>query len=186
MNTKEYKGNHMGNHRIPISVRISQEDSDFISNLQIEGAHTPSEKIRELLKQARLAHETVHDYDAALTHSEQFLQGARHQWLLLEKSLGVHSPILARAFELVPDLVASLGDVLPDEADINTLKQHEKQVLWRIIRLMDGVLQLAITGKGAGYDDAVLGELANTLKLADIVNQLQTITPTKKGDSSYE
>ena len=42
-------------NRIPVSVRITQEDADFIAELKIEGANTPSEKIRELLKQARLA-----------------------------------------------------------------------------------------------------------------------------------
>ena len=53
-------------NRIPVSVRITQEDADFISELKIEGANTPSEKIRELLKQARLAHTQTHDYGSAL------------------------------------------------------------------------------------------------------------------------
>ena len=38
---------------------------------------------------------------------------------------------------------------------------------------MDGVLQLAITGKAAAYDDGVLSELANTLILAEIINGTQ-------------
>ena len=37
-------------NRIPVSVRITQEDADFIAELKIEGANTPSEKIRELLQ----------------------------------------------------------------------------------------------------------------------------------------
>ncbi len=41
--------------------------------------------------------------------------------------------------------------------------------MWRIVRLTDSILQLAVTGKGAAYDDNVLGELENTLKLAQIV-----------------
>ena len=36
---------------------------------------------------------------------------------------------------------------------------------------MDAVLQLAIVGKGAAYDDGVLQHLDNTLKLAAIVQQ---------------
>ena len=43
----------MSANRIPLSVRIDQEEADFIAQLSIEGASTPSEKIRELLKQAR-------------------------------------------------------------------------------------------------------------------------------------
>ena len=53
-------------NRIPISVRISQEDADFIANLQVEGANTPSEKIRELLKQARQSYTQPQDYGTAL------------------------------------------------------------------------------------------------------------------------
>ena len=41
----------------------------------------------------------------------------------------------------------------------------------RIVRLTDSILQLAVTGKGAAYDDQVLAELENTLKLAAIVQQ---------------
>ena len=36
---------------------------------------------------------------------------------------------------------------------------------------MDGVLQLVVVAKGSAYDDAVLRELDNTLKLANIINQ---------------
>ncbi|MFC7683554.1 hypothetical protein ACTHRC_10005 [Neisseria sp. P0001.S009] len=41
---------------ISISMRIAQEDADFIAELKMEGANTPSEKICELLKPACLAH----------------------------------------------------------------------------------------------------------------------------------
>ena len=72
-------------NRIPISVRISQEDADFIAELKIEGANTPSEKIRELLTQARLAHSQTHDYGTALAAQEQFFQVARRDVLHAEK-----------------------------------------------------------------------------------------------------
>ena len=44
--------------------------------------------------------------------------------------------------------------------------------MWRIVRLTDSILQLAVTGKGAAYDDTVLQQLENTLKLAKIVQQI--------------
>ncbi|MGN6977274.1 hypothetical protein ACTHSZ_23725, partial [Neisseria sp. P0006.S006] len=78
-------------NRIPISVRITQEDADFIAELKIEGANTPSEKIRELLKLARLAHTQTRDYSSALTAQEQFFQAAKHEILHAEKQAGVHS-----------------------------------------------------------------------------------------------
>lgn len=158
-------------NRIPLSVRISQEDADFIAGLNLEGANTPSEKIREILKQARLLNAQQRDYGAALNQSEQFFQTAKHEVLYAEKQLGVHSPILARVFELLPDLSATLASDLPEEADLESLKKYEQEIMRRVVRLADSMLQLAVTGKGAAYDDAVLTELENTLKLARIVWQ---------------
>ncbi len=158
-------------NRIPISVRISQEDADFIAELKIEGANTPSEKIRELLKQARLAHSQTHDYGAALAAQEQFFQVAKRDVLHAEKEFGIHSHIVARLFEQLPDLGATLAADLPADAQEADLKQYERELMWRIVRLTDSILQLAVTGKGAAYDDTVLQQLENTLKLANIVQQ---------------
>ena len=158
-------------NRIPISVRISQEDADFIAELKIEGANTPSEKIRELLTQARLAHSQTHDYGTALAAQEQIFQVARRDVLHAEKEFGIHSHIVARLFEQLPDLAATLAADLPENAQEADLKQYERELMWRIVRLTDSILQLAVTGKGAAYDDTVLQQLENTLKLAKIVQQ---------------
>ena len=160
-------------NRIPVSVRISQEDIDFIADLQIDEATTPSEKIRELLKQARLRHEQGQDYQAVLYDCEHSLSGAKHQILQHEKTLGVHSHILARVFELLPDLMATVAADCPQTADKSALIDYEKQVMWRVVRLMDSMLQLAVTARGAGYDDGVLTELDNTLRLAQIILDTQ-------------
>lgn len=156
--------------RVPISVRISQEDADFIASLQINGANTPSDKIRELLTQARTLHSQSMDYDTALTMAEQNLSTARHEILTLEKELGIHSHIVARIFEILPDLMALMVADYPKSCDKSALIDFEKQAMWRVVRLMDSILQLAVTGKGAGYDDEVLGELNNTLNLAKIIH----------------
>lgn len=156
-------------NRIPISVRISQEDADFITKLELDGAHTPSEKIRELLRQARLAHTQAQDYETLLAQAERLFATAHHDVLYAEKKLGVHSALLARLFELMPDLVATLAADLPKTAQVADLCQYERELMWRVVRLMDSVLQLAVTGRGAAYDDKVMKDLDNTLKLASIV-----------------
>ncbi|MDK4591655.1 hypothetical protein QG145_11470, partial [Kingella kingae] len=77
----------------------------------------------------------------------------------------------ARLFEQLPDLAATLVADLPDNADLAALREYEQKAMWRIVRLMDAMLQLAVVGKGAAYDDEVLAQLNNTLRLADIVRQ---------------
>ena len=57
--SNEYKPkqtNMKATNRISISMRIAQEDADFIAERKMEGANTPSEKICELLKPTCLAH----------------------------------------------------------------------------------------------------------------------------------
>lgn len=159
-------------NRIPLSVRIDQEDADFIAALQIEGAATPSEKIRELLKQARLSHTQQHDYAYVLDNMERFLHNAKHQILYSEKELGIHSAILARLFELLPDLVATAADISP-EIDRHALKQHEHHVMQRIARLTEAILQLAVTGQSSAYDAAVFQQLHTTLRLAQLIHTSQ-------------
>lgn len=158
-------------NRIPLSVRIDQEDADFIAQIHLEGASTPSEKIRELLKQARIAHTQSHDYAHALDQMEHFVQNAKRTVLHAEKEHGIHSNILARLFEQVPDLAATLAADLPEHISENELREYEREMMWRVVRLTDAILQLAIIGKGAAYDDDVLLQLENTLKLAAIVLQ---------------
>lgn len=116
-----------------------------------------------------MAHMQTRDYGVALNAMEQFFQTAKHTVLYAEKQYGVHSHILARVFELLPDLGATLAADLSADADLETLKRYEQEAMWRIVRLTDGILQLAVTGKGAAYDDGVLAQLENTLKLAQIV-----------------
>ncbi|QMT31002.1 hypothetical protein [Alysiella filiformis] len=161
-------------NRVPLSVRIDQEDYDFIAQLHIEGANTPSEKVRELLKQARLAHAQAQDYEHGLDSMERFIQAAKRHVLHAEKEWGIHSTILARLFEQVPDLAATLAADLPEHATQQDLLDYEREMMWRVVRLMDAVLQLAVVGKGAAYDDNILLELDNTLKLANIVQQARS------------
>ena len=74
-------------------------------------------------------------------------------------------------FDWIPDLCATLAADLPPAASLTDLQKYEREVMWRIVRLSNSILQLAITGKGAAYDDTVLQQLDNTLKLAQIVQQ---------------
>ena len=107
--------------------------------------------------------------DKTRLEMEQFFQAAKHEILNAEKQAGVHSHIVARLFEQMPDLGAMLAADLHEEAGLDDLKKYERELMWRIVRLTDSILQLAVTGKGAAYDDTVLQQLENTLKLAKIV-----------------
>lgn len=162
------------NQRIPLSVRIGQEEADFIASLQIEGAITLSDKIRELLKQARQAHEGGQDYAHALTQAEQAFLPVRHRLLQAEQELGVHSAVLARLLALLPEwwaMAATEGAQL--SADAARLRTYEATMMAHAVRLMEGVLQVMVGASDAAYDEQVFRQLDKVLKLANMVRQQQ-------------
>lgn len=164
-------------NRIPFSVRLDADDAEFIASLDMAGINTPSDKIRELLRLARVSVETENDYQSRLTQSDKMVQNARHQILTAEKALGIHSPIVARVLELMPDLMATVcSDSPTGEPSKKALIAYEQQIMWRVVRLMNGILQLGITGKAAGYDDGILDELTNTIALAVLIKEQQKNT----------
>lgn len=164
-------------NRIPFSVRLDADDAEFIAGLEMAGITTPSDKIRELLRLARKSVEGANDYATILIQSDKMVQTARHQILTAEKALGVHSPMIARVCELLPDLMATVcADSPSGDASKQVLVAYEQQVMQRVVRLMDSILQLAITGKGAGYDDAILTQLTNTILLTVLIDKQKTIS----------
>ncbi|MGN6948021.1 hypothetical protein ACTHS4_12835, partial [Neisseria sp. P0014.S009] len=75
------------------------------------------------------------DYSSAMTAQEQYFQAAKHEILNAEKKAGVHSHIVARLYEQLPDLGATLAADLPEQADLDDLKKYEPELMWRIVRL---------------------------------------------------
>lgn len=159
--------------RIPISVRITQEDADFIAALEIDGAHTPSEKIRALLTQARLAHEQELDFANSLQQSQTMLAGAKRDIATWEKHHLQHSALVARCLEVLPELMAFAAAESPsDEASLNEVKRYEAGIAARLIHVIESVLQLAVTGSSPCYDEQVIiKQLDTTLALAEIIIQ---------------
>ena len=50
-----------GSKSVPLSVRVSPDDARFISQIDIAGAATPSDKVRALLADARKRREGFSD-----------------------------------------------------------------------------------------------------------------------------
>ena len=57
----------------PLSVRLSEDDTSFLSKLEIDGAVTASDKIRGLIRQARQRAEPLDSFPAALAVSHDHM-----------------------------------------------------------------------------------------------------------------
>ena len=159
--------------QVTISARISAEDAEFISGLSIEDAKTPSDKLRAIIAQARLRNQRQTDYVGTLQNVHELLQPVVRKIRKTEVENQVHSELILRLTEWIPDsaafLVSSILE-LDDQQATEKLLQIERGVTDRLIRLMESVLQMAITERCDCYDPAILGKkLGPVLELCRII-----------------
>lgn len=137
----------MSSKTVPFSARISVEDAEFISSLEFDGAHTPSDKLRALLAQTRRRYEGFSDYGQNLAQMQEWLGQIKRQLLVRQHQLNQHSELLIRVLDALPDLLATLQTLSASSESLNVreLQQAEQQVQLKICRLNELLLPLAVT-----------------------------------------
>lgn len=158
---------------VPFSARISEEDAEFLALLQIDGAKTPSDKLRALLAEARRRYADKSEYVEHVQASAEWLAPARRQWLAAEHALQMHSPSVQRVMDWLPETLAFVQHAAGQEApQVQDLRALEKGVMERVARLCESMLQLAFTPEGMGYQPReVRQQLAAVLQLAHLLQQ---------------
>lgn len=166
-----------------ISARIPQEDVEFIAGLEIAGARTSSDKLRAIIQETRFRHEGVNDYEDAINVMQDLLFPISRKLSGFEANTDVHSELLARVFDWLPDMVAYLvdkGAVIDSDNSINLTQAMELGTTKRVFRLLESVLQIAIATDCACYDREVIRtEIKSVAELSKLINQLHF---TENGD----
>ena len=162
----------MPGRSIPISVRITPEDAEFIAAMDIAGASTPSDKVRAVLGEARRRRLDPRDYAGCLAQLQEMLAPALRGLRQAERDLGAHSELLTLVGEWLPEMMASLiagaAEIEPGDA-IESLREVESDVADRVFRLIESVLRLGVTETCRGYDAAVIdSRLEAALRLAEV------------------
>lgn len=137
----------MSTKTVPFSARISIEDAEFISRLEYDGAHTPSDKLRALLAETRRQHQGFADYGQNLAHMQEWLGQIKRQLLVRQQQIGQHSELMVRVLDALPDLLATLQTMAASCSSLNIreLQQTEQQVLQKVCRLNELLLPIALT-----------------------------------------
>lgn len=144
---------------IPLSVRISEDDQEFLAGLALAGATTPSDKIRALIRQARTLEGAPRNYAASLALLESLLQDTERRRRQFEADGSERSALLAAVMEWLPDFGALLvagPAVTRGRSDASSMQEFEAAVANRIMRLLDTVLRLGVTGRAPCYDPALI------------------------------
>lgn len=173
---------------VQVGARLPQQDADFISRLRIDGAATPSDKLRAIVAEARRRHEGAEDFAAALELARDQLAPLMQRLQRSEFEAGIHSELLLRLLDWLPDTLAYLTSRLPPvpeaskrplenteralEETERALTAFERGAADRVFRLLEVVLQLAVTRRPQCYDQALFERrMPPVLELARIIDQ---------------
>lgn len=146
---------------VPLSVRISQEDASFIAGLEVDGAVTPSDKVRAIIKNARERHGQRQDYGAMIALAKDVFRDEKDAIKDYEFKNKVHSELITLYIEWLTESFAHFGAAVdtaidPDAPEQKDFKILEQEIAKRIFRLLDMVTRMGVTKEAPCYDPQLI------------------------------
>jgi hypothetical protein len=159
---------------IPLSVRVPQDDFEWLTSLDIKGANTPSDKLRAVIQLHRREHDGSQSYELALSWLRDVVQPFAREVAAYEHRSSKRSEVVAAMLEWVPQLMALLAsEHIHTDASPARARQVEDMLLQRSVSLLSTLLRLGITPASSTYDDSAiarqlprLGELIDAVRAA--------------------
>lgn len=165
----------MATKSLPISVRITEQDAEFLANLNLQDAVTPSDKIRAILKQARERHERSFDYQGQFRNAQDLISPAIEMIKTHECDQTSYSEVINKVSDWLTETLAFLmsSASAPGGGKIN-LGSLEKGITERVFRLFESIMRMGITKEAPCYDTSVIhNNISPVLELADIISKQQ-------------
>jgi len=157
-----------------ISTRVTQADADFLATLTLEGATTPSDKVRALITEARRRREELGDYKGSLRQVRELIGPATAAILEAENAARTHSALVLPLVDWMAEALAFALSHVPSRASgsAEALEELERGLMDRSARFAQALLRLAITQRAETYDPAVVDQrIAPVLALARVVEE---------------
>ena len=95
-----------------ISVRVPDEDLEWLMAQEIAGARNPSDRIRSLISATRRQREGMADYVACVAMLRDFLRPFLDTLSAAERKHKMHSEVVAAIAESLPEIMAETIAVL--------------------------------------------------------------------------
>jgi hypothetical protein len=156
-----------------LSARIPLEDIEWLAGLDLQGAVSPSDKLRALIAQMRRQFEGTLDYERSLSWLRDLVAPFVTAIRAVEHSNRMHSEVLTLTAEWLPQIMAIL---LSERALGKDAKKRaidvEEMVVQRCFQLLASIMRLAVTREAACYSPAVIEKhVGGVLEIAEIVNR---------------
>jgi hypothetical protein len=155
-----------------VSARIPVEDLQWLATLEVQGASTPSDKLRALVAQLRRQQEGALEYSASLQWMRDLVAPFATAVGTFEHRQGKHSEVVRLISDWVPQLMA----ILVSENNLGREPQRKAQeiedkLIGRAVQLLMGILRLAVTRGADCYDPQVLEKyLPQIIELSALID----------------
>jgi hypothetical protein len=154
-----------------VSVRIPSEDLEWLATLNLQGATTPSDKLRALVAQVRRQQEGATDYAGSMAWMRDVIAPFVTRIGANEHKQGNHSEMVRLLAEWAPQTMALLisENVAGPQATQRAL-QLEDRLVARVFQLITATLRLAVTQNADCYDPKVLEKhLPQVIELVGVI-----------------
>ncbi|MBA3996964.1 MAG: hypothetical protein C0489_07375 [Candidatus Accumulibacter sp.] len=155
-----------------VSVRMSDEDFQWLLALQEPGARTPSERLRALLAKAREQESRMRDPELCASWMRGLTQPFVDAITAFERKTRTHSDIVRTVAEWAPQIMATLASsrLTGDRAEQDAT-EAEAVLTQQSLLLLTALLRSAVTLTLSAYDKKVLdGYLPDIIELANIIS----------------
>jgi hypothetical protein len=153
-----------------LSIRIPDEDFQWLLAQPEGSARTPSEKLRALLQRAREQQAGQQDPELCTLWMRQLVQAFGDDIASIERNRQQHSDLLAAVIEHVPAIMALLVAGRPAQ-DENAAASGEALIALRCFRFFGALLKGGITSTPSTYGEGVYDRyLPDILELAQIIS----------------
>ena len=167
-----------------ISVRVPDEDLEWLLTLDIAGARNPSDRIRSLIAANRRQREGMGDYVACVAMLRDFLRPFLDVVSAAERRHNVHSEVVTSIAEGIPEIMAEMIAFRPvpdDDHAPAALAHIESDLAARTMRLCIRLLRLSVTPSVPAYHAAILDAgLTEVMAVAELSQSRRNLTTTKE------
>ena len=158
---------------IPISVRLSDDDVAFLASYEVQGARTPSDKLREILKAAREREKGIQDVSSCEDLLRSMARPAEKGLRQLQRETGIRSDLVIKLYERLPEMFAELIASAPGPAgEEKDLRRFEADLSAELFSLIEEIFDLGLTSPSRTYDPELMERrLKPILEIARILDQ---------------
>jgi hypothetical protein len=154
-----------------VSARIPIDDLQWLATLEVQGASTPSDKLRALVTQLRRQHEGALEYSASLQWMRDLVSPFVTAVGAFEHRQGKHSELVRLISDWVPQLMALLvAENSLGKEPLRKAQEIEDKLAGRCVQLLMGILRLGITPASDCYDPQALDRyLPQIIELSGVI-----------------